>query len=140
MANPNPIKVNQQQVLTRFNIPKANEQDEITISLDVDLNDAKWKIQPDIQIFLETDDLYSQSSPLPSDLLVGKAMELAGKRLLVKSAIVLISTQGGVNGKLPIYNYTMTFNAGDIELEKFSAKSSAANTTEFNSQSQFAIV
>lgn len=140
MANENPIKVNQKEVLTPFNIPQANKNDDISISIDVDLDDDNWKIQPDVQVFLEVDDLYSQSSPLPDGLLIGNAQDLVGKRLLIRSAIVLISTKGAAAGKLPVYNYTLTFKAGDRELEKFSAKSGKDNTTKFNSQSKFDIV
>jgi|GEM_PF-5447902 len=140
MANQNPIHVNEEEVLTTFEISAADQAKQVCITIDADLNDVKWKLQTDTQVFLETEDLYTPSSPLPENLGVGVARDIAGKRLLIQTALVLVSTVGGVTGNLPVYNYTLTFTAGGLELAKFSAKSSDKNTTQFNSLSKFSLV
>lgn len=137
MSNLNPIKVDQPQVSTDFEIPAGNINDQITLTVKIDLTTDDWSYVISCIVYLNGNDIYPAGNPEPSLLKLGTGAELNGKPLSVQSKIALIYAPGGATGNPPVYKYTISIDAGATNLGSFEADSGVNNPTRFRSLTLF---
>lgn len=140
MSNLNPIKVDEAEVQTPLLIATSLKDKIISMGVTILLESEGWVYQPSCQIFLNGNDIYPASAPEPVRLTLGKASNLFGKLLLVRSTFALIKPQGGATGNPPTYIYNLSFYAGDTLIESFDMSSGDNNPTDFNSLSLFTLI
>jgi len=137
MANPNPIQVDTPVVLTNFQIPAANKNDMLTLTVTVTLTTAGWSYVTSNQVFLEETDKYPAGTPNPVKLPLGRGIDVNGLKLLLETNIVLIYGAGGNAGGPPIFKYNFSIDTNTTNISSFDMNSAGNNVTDFNSQILF---
>ena len=133
MANENPIHIDEDPKATDFVIPKEYASTQIYLTLKVELVNKDWKYAAAHIIYLRNADLYPQLAPEPEELKIDNAKNLDGKKLKINSHVSKFNPDGKDGAKSPKVNYTLIIEAGDDQLEEFSAKSGTQNPVDFNS-------
>jgi len=133
MPDTNPIQVDQPQVSTIVNIPAANKDDQLTLTVQIQLTADDWIYRPSHQVFLDANDIYPAGSPDPAKLDLGTGSDLDGRQLSVKSKVALIYEPGGFAGAPPVYKYSISLDTGAAGIAVFEVESGPNNPTRFNS-------
>lgn len=131
MANSNPIKVNTPDEETEYDIGKSHANDEITLTIKIDLDIPGWNYQANCQIFLGSKDLYPKCTPEPSALPLGKGSYLSGKKLLICTNVAKIYPPGGATDN-PSASYSLIFKANGEVLDTFEAHDQKTTSADFN--------
>lgn len=138
MANTNPISIGQDGEFINFEIPQENLQDDINVSVTIELLDDGWTFDADHIISLQgqANDLFNSQNE-PNKVNVGKASGLIHKKFRTISHIRRF--RNGADTDVPSrVKYTMTFFAGDNQIAQFSQTSGRANPVDFITDLQYA--
>ena len=137
VGNKNPISLGKDGPFIDFKIPEEKLQDDIKISIEIELLDEGWKFDSDHIVTIQgnTEDLYNDDEA-PEELSIGTGEEITGKKFRTFSRIRRI--RDGASDNIPSrVKFTLTFFAGDSQLDEFTKTCDKTNPENFITNIKF---
>jgi len=133
----NPISLGEDGPFVDFKIPEENLQDDIRISIEIELLDEGWKFDSDHIVTIQgnSEDLYNDDLA-PEELDIGTGEEINGKKFRTFSRILRI--RDGASNNIPSrVKFKIIFLAGDIQIAEFSKTCDKTNPENFITNIKF---
>ncbi|HKO76298.1 MAG TPA: hypothetical protein VJU52_03725 [Flavobacterium sp.] len=137
LADNNPISLGEDGPFFDFKIPEENLQDDIKISIEIELLDDGWKFDSDHIVAIQgnPEDLYNDD-PAPEQLDIGTGEEINGKKLRTFSRIRRIR-DGAPNNIPSKVKFNIIFLAGDTTIGEFTRTCDKTNPENFITNIKF---
>jgi hypothetical protein len=137
MANNNPISLKTDGPFIDFNIPPQHLQDDIRMSIQIELLDDGWVYDSDhiVSIQGNLNDLYNDDAP-PDKLLIGTGGDVIGKKFRSYSHIMRIRDGATTNNPSRV-KFIIRFFANDTLLDEFDETSDNSNPENFIANIKF---
>jgi hypothetical protein len=133
----NPISLGEDGPFVDFKIPEENLQDDIKISVEIELLDEGWKLDSDHIVTIQgnSEDLYNDD-PAPEELDIGTGEEISGKKFRTFSRIRRI--RDGASDNVPSrVKFKIIFLAGGTQIEEFTKTCDKTNPENFITNIKF---
>lgn len=133
----NPISLGEDGPFVDFKIPEENLQDEIKITIEIELLDEGWKFDSDHIITIQgnSEDLYNDE-PAPEELPIDTGEEIIDKKFRTFSRIRRI--RAGASNSIPSrVKFKIIFLAGDTTIEEFTKTCDKTNPENFITNIKF---
>ena len=137
LGGKNPISLGEDGPFVDFKIPEENLQDDIKITIDIELLDEGWKFDSDHIVTIQgnSEDLYNDD-PAPEELEIGTGEEINGKKFRTFSRIKRI--RDGAPDNIPSrVKFKIIFLAGDAQIAEFSKTCDKTNPENFITNIKF---
>lgn len=137
LEDKNPISLGDDGPFVDFKIPGENFQDDIKISIDIELLDQGWKFDSDHIVTIQgnSEDLYNDD-PAPEKLDIGTGEEINGKKFRTFSRIRRI--RDGAPDDIPSrVRFKIIFLAGDTKIAEFTKTCDKTNPENFITNIKF---
>jgi hypothetical protein len=137
MANQNPISLKSDGTFVDFKIPIEELQNDIQVSINVELLDEGWTYDSDNILTLQghPDDLYNDDLP-PDKQSIGIGQEIVEKKFRAYSRISRIR-DGAADNKPSRVKYTITFYADGKQIDEFEKECDQTNPENFIANLKF---
>jgi len=133
----NPISLGEDGPFVDFKIPEENLQDDIKISIEIELLDEGWKFDSDHIVTIQgnSEDLYNDDTA-PEELLIGTGEEINGKKFRTFSRIRRI--RDGAPDNIPSrVKFKIVFLAGETQIKEFTKTCDKTNPENFITNIKF---
>ncbi len=133
----NPISLGDDGPFVDFKIAEENLQEDIKISIEIELLDEGWKFDSDHIVTIQgnSEDLYNDDTS-PVELLIGTGEEINGKKFRTFSRIRRI--RDGADDNIPSrVKFKIVFLAGNTPIAEFSKTCDKTNPENFITNIKF---
>ena len=133
----NPISLGDDGPFVDFKIPEENLQDDIKITIEVELLDEGWRFDSDHIVTIQgnPEDLYNDDAA-PEELSIGTGEEINEKKFRTFSRIRRI--RDGASDNIPSrVKFKIIFLAGDTQLDAFTKTCDKTNPENFITNIKF---
>ena len=137
LTDTNPISLGEDGPFLDFKIPEENLQDDIIISIEIELLDEGWKFDSDHIVTIQgnSEDLYNDD-PAPEKLPIGTGEEINGKKFRTFSRIRRI--RDGASDNIPSrVKFKIVFLTRDIHIKEFTKTCDKTNPENFITNIKF---